>query len=35
MLTVAHHDLALFGLPESIRQTRGPSGAFEDADFCA
>jgi hypothetical protein len=35
MLTVAHHDLALFGLPESIRQTRGPSGAFEHADFCA
>jgi hypothetical protein len=35
MLTVANHSLALFGLPESVRQTRGPSGAFEDADFCA
>ena len=35
MLTVANHILAPFGMPESIRQTRGPSGAFEDADFCA
>jgi hypothetical protein len=35
MLTVANHILALLGLPESVRQTRGPSGAFEDTDFCA
>lgn len=34
MLTVANHILALLGVPESVRQIRGPSGALEDADFC-
>ena len=33
MLTVANHILALLGMPESVRQTRGPSAAFEDAVF--
>ena len=33
MLTVANHILALLGTPESVRQTRGPSAAFEDAVF--
>jgi hypothetical protein len=27
--------LTLLDMPESVRQTRGPSGALEDADFCA
>jgi hypothetical protein len=35
MLTVANRIPALLGVPESVRQLRGPSGAFEDADFCA
>jgi hypothetical protein len=34
MLTVAKYVLALLRMPGSVRQTRGPSGAFEDADFC-
>ncbi len=27
--------LNLLNIPELVRQTRGPSGAFENADFCA
>ena len=26
--------LSLLNIPELVRQTRGPSGALEDADFC-
>ena len=35
VLSVANYILALLGMPESVRQTHGPSGAFESADFCA
>ncbi|HEY4050420.1 MAG TPA: hypothetical protein VGM27_26455, partial [Acidobacteriaceae bacterium] len=33
ILTIANRILALLDTPEWVRQIRGPSGAFEDADF--
>ena len=35
ILTAMNSILTLLDMPESVRQTRGPSGALEDADFCA
>ena len=35
ILTVLNSILTLLDAPESVRQIRGPSGAFEDGDFCA
>jgi hypothetical protein len=35
ILTVLNRILTLLDVPESVRQIRGPSGAFEDGDFCA
>ena len=35
ILTAMNSILTLLDMPESVRQTRGPSGALEDADLCA
>ena len=35
ILTVLNSILTLLDAPESVRQIRGPCGAFEDGDFCA
>ena len=34
ILTVLNSIVTLLDAPESVRQTRGASGAFEDRDFC-
>jgi hypothetical protein len=34
ILTVLNSILTPLDAPESVRQIRGPSGAFEDRDFC-
>ena len=35
ILTAMNSILTLLDMPESVRQTRGPSGALEEADSCA